>query len=346
MNPRPDSAFDFFVSYSRADNANGWITRFIDDLLAEHRLFAKNDPERELRPFFDKNDIGGFDDWQHRIHDSLAKSRLFLAFLSPNYFASEWCRREWRAWIDTEIAKHILSAGAAPIYFVEIPGFVGKVPGLAEQNTLSEQDVAARVAEFCGLPHPRDSFIAAAAPVVGQFRDRRQVTSDFVKPFQDEGITALRREDLGKVLARLAADLDQRIQDEKRAADSITTIPPYNKRFTGRLDELLNLRERLKDDRAGVITGIHGLGGIGKTELAFTFAHAFAGVYPGGRFLIGCDGKSSLRDAVLGQTDFTGLFGPQISDEERKQPDVYFAAVLRCLRERLARRPSSTRTNS
>lgn len=146
--PAESDQFDFFVSYARKDNVDGWITRFIEELLSEHRKFTGGDASRELVPFFDKQDIGGLDDWQHRIHDGLAKSRLFLAFISPNYFASEWCRREWKGWIDTEIAKHILSAGAAPIYIVEVPGFVGKVPGLDEQSTLTEQQVAEKIAEL------------------------------------------------------------------------------------------------------------------------------------------------------------------------------------------------------
>jgi hypothetical protein len=91
--------FDFFVSYARSDNADGWVTRFIAELAVEHAKFA---PDRPLKPFFDKQDIRSLDDWQQRIfNDGLAKSRLFVAFVSPNYFASEWCRREWKAWIDT-----------------------------------------------------------------------------------------------------------------------------------------------------------------------------------------------------------------------------------------------------
>jgi tetratricopeptide (TPR) repeat protein len=334
--PADSDQFDFFVSYSRADNAKGWITRFIEELLVEHRKFTGHDPAHELKPFFDKQDIRSLDDWQQRIHDSLAKSRLFLAFISPNYFASEWCRREWKDWVDTEIAKHILSAGAAPIYFVEVPGFVGKVPGLAEQATFSEQQVAAKIAELCGLPKPHDGFAASVAPVVRQMRNRRQITSDFVKPLRDEGIEALRRADLHAVLERLAQDLDRRAQDVKRAADSETTVPPYNKKFSGRLDELLALRDRLKDDRAGVISGVHGLGGIGKTELAFTYAHAFASAYPGGRFLVPCEGKTSLRDATLALGGIKD-FHSQISDEERKKSADYFAAVIRRLHDRLAR---------
>ncbi|MEO8493807.1 MAG: toll/interleukin-1 receptor domain-containing protein, partial [Planctomycetota bacterium] len=210
---------DFFVSYARADNSAGWITRFVDELLVEHRKFSGG---RELTYFFDKNDIRSFDDWQYRLHHGLAKSRLFLAFISPSYFASEWCRKEWKAWIDTEIAKHILSGGAAAIYFVEVPGFVAKIDGLREQSMLDEHEVARQVADLCRLPEPRDDFITASALVVRQMRDRRQITSDFVQPFQQLGVDALRREDLRKVLSNLARDLDERSERVRLAADSVS----------------------------------------------------------------------------------------------------------------------------
>lgn len=328
--PQDPDLHDFFVSYARRDNRDGWISDFVNELRAEHRKFSGG---RELVPFFDLDDIHSLDDWEQRLRGGLSKSRLFLAFLSPAYFASEWCRREWRTWIDVEIAKHILSAGVAPIHVVEVPGFVTGA-GLMTQKMLSEQDVAKKVAELCGLPPPHDAFLEAAHPVLRQVR-RRQITSDFVKPFLNEGKNALRRADLREVLARLARDLDDRAQDVRRAAESANTVPPYNKKFSGRLDELLDLRNRLKDDRAGVISGIHGLGGIGKTELAFTYAHAFASAYPGGRFLIGCAGKSSLRDALIGQGDFTNFFGDSISEDERKNPEAHFAALVTCLRNRL-----------
>ncbi len=118
---RDSDLYDFFVSYARADNSGGWISGFVEELLAEHRRFTGG---QTLTPFFDTLDIHSLDDWQHRLYEGLARSRLFLAFLSP-YFASPWCQREWRTWIDTEIAKHILAGGAAPIYIVEVPGLVG-----------------------------------------------------------------------------------------------------------------------------------------------------------------------------------------------------------------------------
>jgi len=74
------------------------------------------------------------------------------------------------------------------------------------------------------------------------------------------------------VLKSLARDLDKRAKDVRSAAESENTVPPYNKQFSGRLDQLLDLRDSLKNNRAGVISGVHGLG---KSELAFTYAHAF-----------------------------------------------------------------------
>lgn len=311
--------FDLFVSYARADDAGGWVAGFVEELLVEHQRFSGG---RALTRFFDRSEIRGLDDWRHRIYSALAKSRLFVAFISPNYFASEWCRREWRAWIDTEIAKHILSGGAAPIYIVEVPGLVGK-------GQLAEHEVAKRVAKLCAVKLPGNGFVESAAAVVKEIR-RRQFNA--VQPFYMQGTDALRRDDLRRVLAELAKDLDGRAELVRQAELSRSTVPPYNKRFSGRLDELLELRERLKDDRAGVVCGVQGLGGVGKTELAFTYAHAFASAYPGGRFLVPCEGKKMLCEAALCLGD---LFRDQIGDEERKTPDGYFAAIAACLRRRL-----------
>lgn len=323
-------SYDFFVSYARSDNATGWITRFVEELLAEHKRFSAG---HELKPFFDQHAITTGADWQLYLAHGIAHSRLFLAFLSPNYFASEWCRKEWRAWMDAEIAQHILTAGVRPIYIVEVPGLTGK-------DQLSDQQLAQKLAGLSKLPEPDRARLIAETPPVVKYLRRRQLTHNQpfcdVHAFFDAGLDALRREDLRQVLEQLARDLDHHAGLLAQADASLSTVPAYNQHFTGRLDELLLLRERLiKDDRTGVIYGIQGLGGIGKTELALTYAHAYASAYPGGRFLIRCEGKSVLRDAVLGQSDFTGLFGDQISDEERKLPDAYFAAILRCLRARL-----------
>ena len=327
----PDS-FDFFVSYARADNATGWITRFVEELLAEHRTFAAG---RELHPFFDEHAITTGADWRHYLARGVARSKLFLAFISPAYLASEWCRKEWRAWIDAEIARHILTAGVRPVYIVEVPGLTGS-------GQLSDTALAESLAAFFALEDPaKAKLLAEVPPVLANLR-RRQLSANRPYPdlraFLDAGRDALRLADLRQTLAALARDLDHHAALLARAEASLSTIPAYNKNFTGRIEELLTLRERLvKDDRTGVIYGVHGLGGIGKTELAFAYAHAYASAYPGGRFLVRCEGRPTLREAVLAQSDFTVLFQNEITPEQRMRPDDYFAALADCLRNRLAR---------
>lgn len=321
--------YDFFVSYARSDNGTGWITRFVEELLAEHRRFTGG---RELTCFFDKNDIGTGADWQHTLNHGIAHSKLFVAFISPNYFAREWCRKEWRAWIDAEIAKHIFTAGVRPVYIVEVPGLT--------DSKVSDENFARQIADFLKLSDSDSARLLVETPPVVKHLRRRQMTHNQpfcdVHSFYSEGIETLRRDDLREVLNKLAQDLDYHAELLAKADASITTIPPYNRNFSGRLDELLQLREWLdKDDRTGVIHGVHGLGGIGKTELALTYAHGYASAYPGGRFLIQCDGKASLREAILTQHDFTSLFADKISDEQRKDQAEYFAAIQRHLSHRL-----------
>jgi len=318
--PRDADEYDFFVSYAHADNAGGWITGFVEQLLAEHRRFAGG---RKLSPFFDNAEIRSLDDWQHRRHAPLTHSQMFLAFISPNYFASEWCRREWQTWMDIEIARQTLAGAIAPIYIVEVADPVG--------GTLDEHEVARRVADLCTVPPPHESFVESTASVVEQWR-RRQFNA--VQPFYDRGLVALRRDDLRRLLTDLTRDFDVPAKPARLAAASPNTVPPYNKRFSGRLDELLELRTRLTDAQAGVICGVHGLGGIGKSELTYTYAHAFANAYPGGRLLVPCEGQSDLRQALLPLGD---VFRTEISDDDRKTVATYFAAVAACLRERLDR---------
>ncbi|MEV6515110.1 FxSxx-COOH system tetratricopeptide repeat protein, partial [Micromonospora chalcea] len=63
------------------------------------------------------------------------------------------------------------------------------------------------------------------------------------------------------------------------------SLPPVwnvarrNPAFTGRDAMLVTLREKLQAGQHAVVQSLHGLGGVGKTQLAIEYAHRFAGEY-------------------------------------------------------------------
>ena len=59
----------------------------------------------------------------------------------------------------------------------------------------------------------------------------------------------------------------------------VWNIPARNPGFTGRDDLLAEVRERLLAGDRAVVQALHGMGGVGKTQLAAEYAHRFAEAY-------------------------------------------------------------------
>jgi hypothetical protein len=59
----------------------------------------------------------------------------------------------------------------------------------------------------------------------------------------------------------------------------IWNAPARNPGFTGRDMLLVRLRERLLSGDRAVVRALHGMGGVGKTQLAIEYAHRFANGY-------------------------------------------------------------------
>jgi transcriptional regulator with XRE-family HTH domain len=59
----------------------------------------------------------------------------------------------------------------------------------------------------------------------------------------------------------------------------VWNIPARNPGFTGRDDLLAQVRDRLLAGGAAVVQALHGMGGVGKTQLAAEYAHRFAAGY-------------------------------------------------------------------
>nr|WP_244522483.1 FxSxx-COOH system tetratricopeptide repeat protein [Geodermatophilus africanus] len=68
------------------------------------------------------------------------------------------------------------------------------------------------------------------------------------------------------------------LQRERRETQAFQ-LPARNPRFTGRNRELGQLRRRLTDPRAHTVQAIHGMAGVGKTELAVEYAYRYLHEY-------------------------------------------------------------------
>ena len=103
-------------------------------------------------------------------------------------------------------------------------------------------------------------------------RDSGLVTSSFASPdalgqLVERSLRALARKRRGT--GPLQAEGELRVWN----------IPARNPGFTGRDGLLAAVRERLLAGDKAVVQALHGMGGVGKTQLAAEYAHRFAGSY-------------------------------------------------------------------
>lgn len=124
---------DVFVSYARSDNrpfspgAEGWVSAVVR-LLEEAAIEA----ESPMRIFFDTQEIESGDYWEQKLRDALRSSRVLVAFVSPAYFRSSFCRWEWEQHLlrRERLAAEYGGDGdvespAQTILFVEVPEELG-----------------------------------------------------------------------------------------------------------------------------------------------------------------------------------------------------------------------------
>lgn len=91
----PDYEYDVFLSYRRSPLVATWVHQFLKPLLKS--WLAQSLPY-EPTFFIDTDEIEVGDEWPERLQSALARSRVLLAVLSPDYFRSAWCIPEWN-WI-------------------------------------------------------------------------------------------------------------------------------------------------------------------------------------------------------------------------------------------------------
>lgn len=97
----------FFLSYARSryrpEDSDRWVAKFFKDLC--HDI---GQATGTLNPGFMDRQIPVGSEWPDQLADALANCRVFLALFSPAYFSSEYCGKEWAAFLKR---YHAQSAG-------------------------------------------------------------------------------------------------------------------------------------------------------------------------------------------------------------------------------------------
>lgn len=327
MNP---NAFHLFLSYARADNkapvnraGEGWVKAFKGELVRRHAAYSG----RELRVFFDEQDIDIGVDWRRRLGEGLRQSRLFLAFLSPNYLISDNCQWEWDEYLRREHSAARGDDGITPVYFV--------TPG-----DLRLRD-AQSIAEWLTAIEAKYPWFQARSFNPEAERTARRMAEDLtgrrnksmhleLQPWFEHGPEVLRELDAAARSAEVKAQSRDSAADLRTLAErldgldrhiaqrldrlALADLAPGNigrghEHFVGRHRELRQLHDILLTGGPqnggrgmggrGIIAATFAPGGLGKTALARQYAHAYAEWYAaGGTWEIGCEGVTELGLAV------------------------------------------------
>ncbi len=290
----PSADPDVFLSYAHSDDINGIVSTLHGQLEGDLAPLLG----RHVEIFLDRSDILDFHDWKVRCHRALRASSFFIVLLSPAYLRSDACRWEWEEWLKRELEHGQVGSGAACLWFVEIA-------------SLDAPDDAARLRKW-----------------KNELRQRFGVT---FHAWREGGREALRDAAARAELSRLTEHVAQRLRLLALDRSQRGNLGWPQDRFVGRENELRLLRSRLLGDAPAAPVALVGIGGIGKTALALTFAFREAAAFPGGCWLIRCEGRASFAAALASlvrDLDIT------LTEHEKTDDTLAARRVLATLRPR------------
>ena len=286
--PPGEPEADLFVSYAHTDDDEFGAVR---DLVQRFQTLQLDFEPRAPVVFYDRRDIHARHDWRHRIYQKIGEAKAMLIVLSPAYFASDFCRAEWELFTERERELAHSDGAILNLYAVEIPGFTFDP---AQVDGTWMKDLA-----------------------------RRQWITD-VSGLWRLGPAMWDRDEAPGFIEKIRQELTVLVEHGERVLGSRSTVPRPSKYFVGRSVDLKELRDRLLDTRVGSLVAAQGLGGMGKSALAFEYARSYAADYPGGRYLVSAEGQTDLQAAVLSLAPSLGV---EFSPEESRQTDVALRKV-------------------
>ena len=298
--------YDYFISYAHKDNVSkdgkpGFVDEFVEKL--------QNSPEHQqlfgntVSVFFDKSTIENMVQWDAKIRAGLASSRFLIVLLSPNYFKSEYCAREFYWWMQHEMHRCTLGEGTAPMLIVD-------VASLQDPDAETIPDI------------PSDLQIRYP----NWLKQIRKIQSDFRFDMHDLLVSKI-----DDVLNALRDGVKDKVRHQE-TVDHLSydpDYPGYNENFVGRRENLLALRKRMSEKSGKKHCALTGIGGFGKTELALTYGHAFGWDYELGRFFEKCENMTSLTDVLLS----CGVWKKFNWEPPKKEPEEQLRFLFDCLKE-------------
>ena len=264
--------YSVFVSYSRRDDATGWVEQLVEALRREAREVLDDGFE----VFFDRHDLRTREEWRTQLAWAVRESEVLMACVSTPYFESDFCLWEFQEY---EVKPTGPDTGE------------GLVPVLLEDT--SEQDQPdqehrywhARVTKMQGQDL-KDVFTRDAAPTLEGAEARiRDLGDDLYQQRQN------RRRWEGGVgnLARGTSRFVGRTRELSRLGEVLAS-----------------------SSTIGVVTAVRGLGGIGKTELVRHYGNRHRGHYAGGIWQIPAEGAREMLPLLARlASDLPGLLLPE-----------------------------------
>jgi TIR domain len=290
------ASYDVFISYARADSRPDARGLHWVEALRDRLVEDFESYGRPLRVFLDTDEIASMDDWGRRILVGLRQSKVLLCCLSPSYFASRYCRMEFDEYLARQTQVAVGDDTIAAVYFVQVPDTMPADIRAWRERVLAAQHV------------------------------------DLLEWFPN-GAASLELDEVRERVRLLGSQLWERISRAHQAASVEGNIPPLNPFFIGRTEELRELHKVLEAGRIGDIAVVHGLGGMGKSELVVQYAHAFRDRYPAGVWRVNAEGKHEILTALAALSTEPKL-GLHLDEDHRSDPEQIGLWALGELRSR------------
>ena len=264
--------YSVFVSYSRRDDATGWVEQLVEALRREAREVLDDGFE----VFFDRHDLRTREEWRTQLAWAVREAEVLMACVSKPYFESDFCLWEFQEY-EVKPTGPDTGEGLVPVLLEDT----------SEQDQPDQEHRAwhARVTKMQGQDL-KDVFTRDAAPTLEGAEARiRDLGDDLYQQRQN------RRRWEGGVgnLARGTSRFVGRHQELSRLGAVLAS-----------------------SSTIGVVTAVRGLGGIGKTELVRQYGNRHRGHYAGGIWQIPAEGAREMLPLLARLApDLPGLLLPE-----------------------------------